>query len=572
MIVLIAFSFLAGIVTVLSPCILPVLPIVLSSSIGGGRKRPFGVVAGFILSFTFFTLFLASIVNVLGIPADTLRNFSVVVIFLFGLSFLFSGTQVLLERLFAKLSGLVPTGENKEGFWGGLFIGLSIGLIWTPCVGPILASVISLALTGTVTGTAVFITFAYSLGTAIPMLGIVYGGRKLLNRVSFLTANTGKIQKIFGIIMILTAIGIYLNYDRKFQSYILEKFPSYGAGLTSLEDNEAVRQELDKLKDGGEIQEENMGKPMNEFMREAPDLIQGGEWFNSDPLILDELEGNNVVLIDFWTYTCINCIRTLPYLKNWHAKYADDGLVIIGVHTPEFEFEKSADNLQKAITDFELSYPVMQDNNYETWRAYNNRYWPAKYLIDKNGNIRYTHFGEGKYDETEAMIQKLLAETGKKVDEEIENPDYQVETKTPELYLGFSRMRFLATPDQLVKGGRADYESPEVTPLHHFAFDGEWEVGSERAMAFAGSSLTLRFEAKDVFLVMRSVSGSGRVRVFLDGEAVQDSFAGEDVRGSVVEIDKDRLYDLISLPESGDHTLRLEFLDSNVEVFAFTFG
>src|SRR3989338_9984110 len=221
MILLIAFVFLAGIITVLSPCILPILPIILTSSIGGvntGKSRPMGVVIGFILSFTFFTLFLSTIVRLSGISADTLRFVSVFVVAGFGISLLIPQFQMLIERLFSKLAGFVPTSQNRSGFGGGLLIGFSVGLLWTPCVGPILASVISLAITGTVTLNSFFITLAYSVGTAIPMFGIMLGGNKLLQKVPWLLKNLNNIQKGFGVLMIITAIGIYNNYDRKFQT------------------------------------------------------------------------------------------------------------------------------------------------------------------------------------------------------------------------------------------------------------------------------------------------------------------------------------------------------------------
>jgi cytochrome c biogenesis protein CcdA/thiol-disulfide isomerase/thioredoxin len=589
MFALIIFAFLAGIVTVLSPCILPVLPLVLSSSVSGGKRRPFGVVLGFILSFTLFTLFLTSLVKILGISSNTLRGVSIVIIFLFGLSLLLPGFQAALEKLFSKLSGLLPKTNAESGFVGGLFVGTSIGIIWTPCVGPILGSVISLAVTGTVTGTAFFITLAYSLGTAIPMLAIVYGGRGLLNRVPWLTRNTGKIQKIFGVIMMLTAIGIYFNLDRDFQSFVLDRFPNYGTGLTQIEENSLVENGLQELKGNSvSFNKEDMGKPMSVVLPdlgEAPELIPGGEWFNTQSelaenlpdlsqrgMALESLRGR-VVLVDFWTYTCINCIRTLPYLKSWDEKYRDDGLVIIGVHTPEFDFEKDADNVKEAIQDFDLKYPIMQDNDYATWRAYENHYWPAKYLIDKDGNIRYTHFGEGDYDETENNIQKLLEETGKKVSVKVDNPKYSVSARTPETYLGYGRMQFFQTPSQLKKDVKKEYESLSGLDRNYFSFDGVWEVGEEYAIPEENAVLMSDFEAKEVHIVMRpkDEGKTGRVKVYLDGNVVKEA-AGDEVEDGVVVVDTDKLYNLINLNQSGHHTLKLEFLDSNVEIFAFTFG
>src|SRR3989339_1264536 len=297
MIILIAFAFLAGIVTILSPCILPIFPIILSSTIGGqntGKSRPMGVVIGFVLSFTFFTLFLSTIVRLSGISADALRLVSVLVIAGFGVSLLIPQFQVLLERLFSKLAGFIPNSQGKTGFGGGLLIGFSVGLLWTPCVGPILASVISLAITGTVTFDAFLITLAYSFGTSIPMFLIMHGGQNALRRIPWLLSNLGRIQKLFGILMIMTAIGIFFNVDRRFQTYILNTFPQYGAGLTKLEDNELVRNILDK-KSGNEVESDDAAKfeldPKALKYAKAPEIIPGGFWFNSEPLTLQELRG-----------------------------------------------------------------------------------------------------------------------------------------------------------------------------------------------------------------------------------------------------------------------------------------
>lgn len=575
MILLIAFAFLAGVITVLSPCILPILPIILTSSIGGvntGKSRPVGVVTGFILSFTFFTLFLSTIVRLSGIPAETLRFVSVVVIAGFGVSLLVPQFQALVERLFSKLAGFMPTSQNRTGFSGGLLIGFSVGLLWTPCVGPILASVISLAITGTVTIDAFLITLAYSLGTAIPMFLIMLGGQNALRRVPWLLSNLGHIQKLFGVLMILMAVGIFFNIDRKFQTYILNTFPQYGTGLTKFEDNELIRNQLDK-KSGTEMKKDDMGKPMFDLIEpkgvKAPEIIQGGVWFNSEPMTLEQLKGK-VVIIDFWTYSCINCQRTLPYLRAWNEKYADKGLVIIGVHAPEFEFEKSEKNVAEAIKDFNLTYPVVQDNNFATWRAYNNRYWPAKYFIDKEGYVRYSHFGEGAYDESERVIQELLKEAGASdVSLEINNPTYQIQAKTPELYLGYDRIEHFASPETVKKDTLGTYTSPSRLMNGEFAYIGEWNVMEEYANPQKGAVLTLNFESKEVFLVMRTKGAPAKVKVYVDDEL---QYFGMDNKEGIVTVDKDTLYKLINLPSPGKHNLRLEFEDSNAELFAFTFG
>ena len=247
MLLLILFAFIAGVVTILSPCILPILPIVLSGSLGEGKKKPLGIITGFILSFTFFTLFLSLIVTITNLSADDLRNISVVIILFFGISLLVPKFQVFLEQLFSKLSNFAPQ-KQHSGFFGGLLIGFSLGLIWTPCVGPILASVITLAATNSVTSTAAFITLAYAIGTAIPMLGVMYLGRNLFQKVPWLLPNTAKIQKGFGIVMIFVAIALFFNLHRSFQTFVLETFPSYSKTLTGFENNEAVKKNLKELK------------------------------------------------------------------------------------------------------------------------------------------------------------------------------------------------------------------------------------------------------------------------------------------------------------------------------------
>jgi cytochrome c biogenesis protein CcdA/thiol-disulfide isomerase/thioredoxin len=581
MILLIIFAFLAGIVTILSPCILPILPIILSSSIGTteiGKARPIGVVTGFILSFTFFTLFLSTLVRISGIPSESLRIFSVIIIALFGASMLIPKFQVCMEMLFSRLSQFLPQSQNQTGFGGGILIGLSLGLLWTPCVGPILASVISLAITGSVNLDAVFITLAYALGTAIPMFFIMIAGQTALRKAPWLLQNSSHIQKAFGILMILTAVAIFFNIDRQFQTFVLNTFPSYGTGLTKFEDIPLIQNALQSIS-GTDVKKEDMGKPTFDMPENkgtpAPEIIPGGKWFNTEPLTLKDLRGK-VVLIDFWTYSCINCQRTLPYLKSWWEKYQDKGLVIIGVHSPEFEFEKNPDNVAKALKDFGITYPVVQDNDFKTWRAYNNRYWPAKYFIDKNGNIRYTHFGEGGYDESEKVIQELLTETGSDVSQtQISNPEPKIYALTPETYLGFGRMEYLASPERVVENGSANYTAPKKIPNNQFAFVGGWDVMEEYSNPAKSSQLILNFESKEVYLVMRPKDGStpGKVKVYLDDKPISETnSAGESIINNEVTINSDSLYKLIKLPGPGKHILKLEFLDNNTEVYAFTFG
>ena len=341
------------------------------------------------------------------------------------------------------------------------------------------------------------------------------------------------------------------------------------------DDLASVRGGADAAVEEGGVEEAASGDRLPELGL-APEITGTQQWFNTDgePIsIASEIEQGNVVLIDFWTYTCINCIRTLPYLKAWDEEYRDDGLTIVGVHSPEFAFEKEADNVEDAIADNEIEYPVVQDNELATWSAWGNQYWPAKYLIDANGQVRFTHFGEGAYSETEEAIRSLLAEAG---DSEL-GAEAQAKTEridpglgTPETYLGSLRAEGWVEP---VRDGKIDFDSPAIDSLalNEFAFDGTWEVFEDGATALEGGAINFRFQAKNVFLVLGSNEGTQPVEVLLDGKPVPASAAGSDVKNGVVQVSNERLYRLVELPEAGQHTVSLRF-ESGISGYAFTFG
>lgn len=572
MIVLWIFAFVAGIVTILSPCILPILPIVLSGAVGGSKRRPLGIIFGFVTSFTFFTLFLTSIIKLLGIPSDSLRIFAAIVLIIFGVSLLIPNVQVLVEKLFTRLSVFAPKANPDAGFWGGFVIGLSIGLIWTPCVGPIMASVIALAATSQVGLGAVLVTLFYALGSSIPMFFIMIGGRGLLKKVPQLLANTDKIQKGFGVVMIILSIAIFANLDRKFESFIAST--KYGANLTKLEENDLVRNQLNVLKG---TKETNGTEGTNELFnekKEAPDFVGISKWLNTEKSLNNKDLKGKVVLVDFWTYTCINCIRTLPHVTSWYEKYKDKGFVVIGVHTPEFAFEKETANVQAAIEQYKIHYPVAQDNDYATWNNYDNRYWPAEYLIDAKGIIRRTHFGEGEYDEMERAIQKLLQEAGKKVDAKLESmPDQTPSGQiSPETYVGSKRMEYYY-PSGSLGNGPQTFILSENPDQNSFSLGGDWDIEDEYSVAGKNAALNYNFTADKVYLVMRPPSGkTATVKVYLDGKLVPQNKSGADVKDGVINIDSDRLYNLIDLHgKVENHILKLEF-SPGISPFAFTFG
>jgi len=580
MAILILFSVLSGVVTVLSPCVLPVLPIVLSSSASKGKRRPLGVISGLILSFSLFTLAISQIVRVLGLSANTLRLVAVSVIGLLGVSMIIPKFTEWIEKALSFIPNLVKDGHKEgNGFWPGFLTGLSLGLVWAPCAGPILASVTALAATQEVSFASVIVVVSYAIGSGIPLLGIAYGGRTLINKVPFLSKNLGKVQKGFGVVMILTAVLIALNMDVLVTTWLTDALPGgLSRALTALETSDAVTEQLDAIS-GREDQpayftvetDVQADEPLP-VLGVAPEITGINNWLNSEALTLADLRGK-VVIVDFWTYSCINCVRTLPYLTDWHDKYAEDGLVILGVHTPEFEFEKDTKNVADALDRFGIEYPVAQDNDYKTWRAYSNRYWPAKYIVDADGNLRYYHFGEGEYEETELVIQKLLAEIGVDSSENLtEKIDKNYSTdQTPETYLGYGRQVAFASPENAASQASSTYSIPEELALHKFALEGDWTINREHIRADAsGVELKLHFFAKDVYLVMDSDQPL-QVRIDLLSPAVENRSPDLDA-SSAVTVDEARLYHLVSLDEAREGEVVLTFESAGIEAFAFTFG
>ena len=457
----------------------------------------------------------------------------------------------------------------------GFLTGLILGIVWSPCGGPILASIAVLAATGQVHFTVVLVTLAYVIGVGIPLFGFIYGGQQLVARTRFLSKYTGRIQQIFGVIMILMAVAIYFNVDKLLQAKLLETFPAIGNSFDAFENNSAVTNQLNALKGSTPIATPTDNSSLLPYNVPAPEFSGITNWLNTDhPLTMKELKGK-VVLVDFWTYTCINCIRTLPHTESLYEKYKDQGFVVVGVHTPEFAFEKDTTNVANALKQFGITYPVAQDNNYGTWNAYGNEYWPAEYLIDANGNVRHTHFGEGEYDQTEKAVQVLLAEAGKSVPTSIETiPDLTpVQQSSPESYIGSDRAEYYF-PDHVTKNGTRDYTLSNAIPVNSFSLGGTWTIENADAIAGKDATLSYHFNASNVFLVLRpGTNASAKLKIFLDGKPVDATNAGTDVANGEVTVDKDRLYNLIDLKgKYEDHVLRIEFENPGTQAFAFTFG
>ena len=581
MTLLILFALVAGAATALSPCVLPVLPIALAAGATGGRRRPLGVVVGLAFSFTFATVALVYLISALGLPDDLLRTFAVTVLILFGLTLM---VPKAAERLEGWMSRFTPKGPaaTGDGFGSGMMVGFGLGFVYAPCAGPILAGVITVSAAQPFTAGRLVVAVAYGIGSAAALYVLMLGGRRLTRR---LAARSVGFQIAMGGLMVLTGLAMLGNLDTRFETAIASDLPAFLVGPAgSLEKSAAATSGLKSLHGGakglapaGKQAGAVGGHPSNlPVLGVAPEFTGNQQWFNTprgQPLTLAGLRGR-VVLVDFWTYSCINCLRTLPYLRAWDAKYRSRGLTIVGVHSPEFPFEKSADNVRTAISENGLKYPVAQDNNLETWNAYSNRYWPAEYLIDTQGRVRFEAFGEGDDVRRENAIRSLLAErSGAKLGRstKVRAQTANLGTTTPESYLGAARAdRF--TNGQIPAGNHAFGPQPGGDPpADHLRYWGNWSIGELDATARAGAGIDLRFSAQRVFLVLGSPGRSRTVRLLLDGRPVTASAAGPDVHGSSVKVGFQRLYRLINLPEAETHTLTV-LPQAGVNGYAFTFG
>ncbi len=558
MFLLLLFAIIAGIITSLSPCILPVLPLLLAAGTGPGRYRPYAIIIGLIVSFSFFTLFLTSIIHAFGISPNTLRFVAIIFFVLFGLTLLFPRFELLFTKL---VSPLVQFGSRAQlstqgtGFISGLFFGVALGLVWAPCAGPILAAITTLAATGEVTGQAIAVTVAYSIGTALPMFFIIQGGVWLVGTIS---PYSQWIRKIFGLFLICSALAIALHVDMLVQQLTANYFPSVG-----VEDIPIVQKELEALKN-----EVGMTTQAPIIGGKAPDFVGIHTWINSAPLTMHELKGK-VVLVDFWTYSCINCIRTLPYLKSWYNDYKDLGFVIVGVHTPEFAFEHQVKNVEDAAKRLGITYPIAIDNEYATWRNYANQYWPAHYLIDQQGIIREIHFGEGHYQHTENMIRSLLGLAATK-EEEKKGPLFTLQT--PEIYLGYQRARNYPWSITLQHDVAKKYAFSGHLDEDQVSLNGMWRVSAEAITSQDKSAqLQLNFHAQRVYVVM-TAQEPAKITVLLDGKGVPASYRAKDMdEQSQITVRESKMYALINLEEPGRHLLTLE-VPAEVSLYAFTFG
>ena len=607
--------FVAGLLTILLPCILPLIPIVLGVSVAGKNKwRPLFTILGMLVSFVGFTFLLFVVLNQFVTLADYIRITTYYILFLFGLGFLTQnryaqligaiiGAMFFYEGWIAimvaqtlgaiamELGGKVATkiqqlGSNvqqkAQGEFGSdtpitaFIIGLTLGLVWVPCAGPALGFAFTLVREEPGLKAAAALA-SYGLGTALPLLLIGYRGQVAVHSVRALNKYTGLVKQIAGALLILTSLGLQFRLFEQAQIWLLEN-TNFGDLGTKIEEKlferdmyEAIEDEKDE-KDTEDKKEDNSDEMKLPKITRAPEFTGLGPWHGSEPFTLASLKGK-VVLVDFWTYSCINCIRTLPYIQGYWDKYQDTGkFVLLGVHAPEFVFEKSEKNVADAIRRHKLTYPTAQDNNFGTWRAFANRYWPAKYLIDAEGYIRYTHFGEGDYEETDMAIASLLKEIGVETSgklkvesgKSVEIDQQNRSAVTPETYLGSRSWPVLQNAEGQPSDAVINYIALEPIKLHKYGLMGEWQLLDDERQVLRGKygEIQMRWIGGEINLVMGLEEGAepSEVGVELDGKLIK-----------TFTVDRDDLYNLYK-GDYGEHDIILRMGGPGVAAYAFTFG
>ncbi|MEV6608900.1 cytochrome c biogenesis protein DipZ [Kutzneria sp. NPDC051319] len=558
MVTLVVVGFLAGVITSLSPCVLPVLPIVLTS--GGPQRRtwrPYLVIAGLVLSFALSTLFGSLVLSTLGLPQTLLRDAGIVVLVLIGVGLIWQRFGDLLERPFARLRGR-PV--NPDG--NGIVLGLGLGLLFVPCAGPVLATIAVIGANHAFSAGALALTAAFAIGCGVPLLVLAVAGDAITRRLSAIRTRARGFRVASGVVMLLVAVAIAFNLTDGLQTAV----PGYTSALQqSVESNSEAQGELHKL-NGSQNQATSPGvtcTPGNATLQDcgkAPELAGITDWVNSKPLTLAGLHGK-VVLIDFWTYSCINCQRTLPHVESWYNAYHQAGLEIIGVHTPEFAFEHSVSNISAQAKALGVQYPVAVDNGYGTWNAYGNQYWPADYLIDAEGNLRHVNFGEGDYSGTEQLIRQLLTSASSTVDlpaaTEVADTT-PAEQQTPETYLG-SQYAPLHASGQTPSGSNNQlFQFPASVQPDTFALAGAWQGQAEYLTSGPGAQLQLSYQARDVYLVL---GGSGTLTVQVDGRTTQ----------TIAVSGVPKLYTLVDNGPYQRSTMILGFTPG-IDAYDFTFG
>ncbi|AIF47424.1 cytochrome c biogenesis protein DipZ [Dyella japonica] len=566
-------AYLGGVLTILSPCILPVLPFVFARADRPFARNGLPMLVGMALTFALVAT-LAAIGGGWAIRANQYgRIVAMVVLAVLGLTLLSTRLAEWISRPFVALGNrLSQRPGDDDSIWSAAGLGVATGLLWAPCAGPILGLLLTgAALNGASVQTSLLL-LTYALGAATSLaLALVIGGKVFAVMKRSLGAGEW-VRRALGVLVLIGVAAIALGLDTGVLTRV------------SLASTGGLEQKLiDAARPAPAPQPVvKQGEPLP-VEGELPSLEGATQWFNTPPLSAQSLRGK-VVLVDFWTYSCINCIRSLPYVRGWADKYKDHGLVVIGVHAPEFAFEKDPHNVGKAIKDLGVDYPVALDNDYAIWKGFNNEYWPAHYFIDTQGHIRHHHFGEGEYEQSEDVIRQLLTEAGQK-----DLPGGYVQpgaqgaeaagsgdaTRSPETYVGYARSENFAG-GKVAHDDTWTYHAPDTLMVNQWALDGRWTVRDENArLDNANGRIVYRFRGRDLHLVL----GPGhdgkpvRFRVTIDGKtpgADHGMDIDADGNGTVTS---QRLYQLVRQANgTGERTFEITFLDPGVQAYAFTFG
>ena len=577
---LILLAYLGGVLTIVSPCILPVLPFVFARADRSFARSTLPLLGGMALTFAAVAS-LAAIGGGWAVQANAIgRWVALALLALFGLALLLPALSERLTRplvaMGSRLSERANPPGRRESIGSSLLLGVATGLLWAPCAGPILGIIFTTAAIQGASFDTSLLLLAYALGAATSLGAALLIGGKLFARMKRSLGASERIRQVLGVLVLAGVAAIALGLDTRVLSNISS------AQTASIENGLARKLGLGSRAGTSETRLGAGGKLILPVEGTLPELEGLGPWINSAPLDRESLRGK-VVLIDFWTYSCINCLRSIPYVRAWHEQYRDNGLVVIGVHAPEFAFEREPDNVRKAVRDLGITYPVALDNDFRLWRAFDNHYWPAHYFIDAAGRMRYHHFGEGNYNRSEQVIRQLLAEAGRApmtgeraraVARGAETGAALQSLKSPETYIGYARAERFASPGGMIRDKPARYVAGRLA-LNDWSLGGDWIVGEKSARATsAGAQISYRFEARDLHLVIGSAGGKPvRFRITIDGQA-PGSDAGVDVapNGSGT-IRGERLYQLVRQKGAVDERrFEITLLDPGAEAFAFTFG
>ncbi|MDB5195510.1 MAG: hypothetical protein JWO84_694 [Parcubacteria group bacterium] len=582
---LLLISFIAGVLTVLAPCILPLLPVIVGDTLGKGaaRMRAPVVILSLGVSIFLFTLILKVSTTFAHVPAYVWTDISGVLITFFGVVTLFPNLWDTLPGIGAlnrSSNKLLGTGYLKKNVWGDALIGAALGPVFSSCSPTyflILATVLPVNLSAGLLYLAV-----YTLGLCLSLFLIALIGQRLVGALGIASDPRGLFKRTLGVLFILVGIAILFGIDKKIEASLLAN--AGALDVTQIEQRLLTERAGGSATSTADITKANRMLTASEKAlryQKAPELAQPDAYLNTggQPISLAQYRGKNVVLIDFWTYSCINCQRTLPYLTKWYAKYKDQGLVIIGVHTPEFAFEHVESNVAAALKQFGITYPVVLDNEYRTWNAFNNQFWPREYLIDIDGYIVHDHAGEGEYDVTEKAIQEALAERAQRLGlastvaastVSLPPPDLAA-VGSPETYFGAARNEFLGngTPSSV---GTQTLAFPDATSPNTLYLRGTWNFSKEYAETAGPAGIRFLYKAHDVYLVA-SAATPVTITVLRDGKPV-GSFAGSDVNPSTstATISEQRLYRLVHDTTAGVHTIEIQVSGQGFDAYTFSFG